>query len=307
MVVSIHCIVNPRSGGGSVGKDWESIRSRIKRKVGDVSFTFTDRKGAASKIARDLSNQGVEVLCVIGGDGTVSEVVDGVLRADRRPGICILNLGTGGDFSRTLGVPGDLDLALDKLKTGKLLAADAGRVLYTSETDATESERYFINITGCGMAGAVVRSVNRSKKRFGGFSYYLGSARNVFTYRSKPIQFRMDGGEWIYRKITTLAICNGQYFGGGMRVAPKSELSDGLLDVTLINDWNLFAKAVYSRNFYNGTILSTPGVEAYRCKVIEVKPDGMTEDPAFIDCDGEDIGVIPMRVEILPRVVSFFV
>lgn len=308
MAKKIHFLVNPKSGGGSVEKNWDSISQRIQKEIGSFDFTFTRSKGDGSKKARELMDSKLDVLAIIGGDGTVSEAIDGVMRSQdpSQVSLVVLNLGTGGDFSKTLGVPGDLEIALNKIDTGKRTPVDVGKVIYNRESDQQQADRYFINITGCGMAGAVVRSVNRSSKKFGGFSYYLGSLSNVLSYHNKPIRFRLDGGEWIEKKITTLAICNGQYFGGGMRVSPHSELGDGYFDITILNDWNLFSKAFYSKNFYNGTILTTPGVESYKCKKIEIQPLE-SNNPAIIDCDGEDIGVVPMTVEVIPSPVNFLV
>lgn len=308
MSQKIHFLVNPNSGGGSVRRNWESISERIQKRIGNFNFTFTSAKGEGSSLATELVNSGTQVLVIIGGDGTVSEVVDGVMRSKKPDSVSlvVLNLGTGGDFSKTLGVPGDLDMALQKIDHGKQKLVDVGKLLYKKDSGSDYIERYFINITGCGMAGAVVRSVNQSAKRFGGFSYYLSSLGNVLSYTNKPLRFRLDGGEWITRKVTTLAICNGQYFGGGMRVSPNSEIADGVFDITILNDWNLFQKAVYSKNLYNGTILQTSHVESYHCKKIEIEPID-TKDLAIIDCDGEDIGFIPMTVEVIPSAVRFLI
>lgn len=307
MAHKIHFIVNPNSGGGSVGKNWDNLLARIENKVGKIEYSFTNSKGHGSTIALECCNQKNEILVVIGGDGTVSETVDGIIKSkNTNVSILVLNLGTGGDFSRSLGVPGDLDIALDRIQSGIKKNVDVGIVKYKSELTGELLTRYFVNITGCGMAGAVVRTVNKSSKKFGGFSYYLGSLSNVLSYSNKPIKIRLDGGSWIERKVTTLAICNGQYFGGGMRISPNSELNDGVLDVTILKDWNLFQKAFYSKNFYNGTISQAPNVEFFKCKKIEIEPT----DPnniAIIDCDGEDIGKIPMEVEIIPNAVTFLV
>ncbi|MCC5814062.1 MAG: diacylglycerol kinase family lipid kinase [Leptospira sp.] len=308
MAKKTHFLVNPKSGGGSVGNNWESISRKIENSIGEFEFQFTKAKGEGSSLAKSIADSGCDTIVVIGGDGTVSEVVDGIMKSkhSKKVKIAILNLGTGGDFSKTLGVPGDVELALEKLQAGKSKLVDVGLVEYFHEISKSMEKRHFINITGCGMAGAVVRSVNRSSKRFGGFSYYLGSMGNVLSYKNKHIEMRLDDGDWVDKKITTIAICNGQYFGGGMRVSPNSELCDGFFDITLLNDWNFFYKAYYSKNFYNGTILTSPGVESYRCKKVEIRPvDG--QEPAIIDCDGEDIGLVPMTVEVIPSAVQFIV
>lgn len=312
MSQSIHFLVNPNSAGGSVGKHWESLAMRIESTIGPFSYTFTQQKGDGSSLAKLLIDTNpTTTIVVLGGDGTVSEVVDGVMRSSDHENVslAIVNLGTGGDFCKSLGVPHDLDSVLARLANPNPKSVDGGKISYRREWDGSTGERYFINITGCGMAGEVVRSVNQSAKRFGAFSYYLGSLANVLSYQNKPIRFRLDDGEWEERTITTLAVCNGRYFGGGMCISPESRLDDGFLDIVCIGDWNLIEKAMNSGNFYNGNILSTPGVESFPCQSIEIQPMPGREEikPAIIDCDGEDIGTIPMRVEIVPRAIQFLV
>ncbi|WCL49417.1 diacylglycerol/lipid kinase family protein [Leptospira sp. GIMC2001] len=307
MAKKVHFLVNPNSGGGDVGRNWEEISKRIQKKIGKFEFTFTGSKGHASTLAQEKIREKTDILVIIGGDGTVSEVVDGVIKSKNNSvSLVVLNLGTGGDFSKTLGVAGDLEIALEKIQNGKIQKVDVGKVSYKKEINLPLEIRYFINITGCGMAGAVVRTVNKSSKRFGGFSYYLGGLANLITYQNKAIRYKLDDSEWVSTKITTLAVCNGQYFGGGMRISPKSELNDGYFDVVLLQDWNLFQKAYYSKNLYNGTILSSAQVESYRCKKIEIEPID-PQDYVYIDSDGEDIGIIPMKVEVLPSAVQFLI
>lgn len=303
---SIQFIINPRSGGGTVGKNWDSIQERLERSLGKFEFIFTSKKGSGSELGKQFADEGRQILVIVGGDGTVSEVVDGVMRGKTKPKLGILNLGTGGDFSRTIGIPGDLDLAIEKIKANTTRLVDVGRIEYYDPILKQEKDRYFINVAGCGMAGEVVYTVNRSSKRFGAFSYYLGSAANILKYKNKIVKIQLDHKEPIERKITTLAICNGQFFGGGMQISPQSEISDGYFDVVILGDWNLLQKAYYSKNFYNGTILETNKVESYRCKVVEVYPLG-EDSPVRIDCDGEDLGVIPMRAEILSSAIGFLV
>lgn len=136
------------------------------------------------------------------------------------------------------------------------------------------------------MSGKVVIMINPSKKRFGGFSYYLASL--LFSNKNQKVQVILDTEE--PKEFTiNLAVCNGQYFGGGMQISPKSQLTDGLLNVVIIDDWNTIRKILYSPT----------------AKKVKVLPIGDSE--CFIDNDDEDVGRIPMEVYIVPSAVRFLV
>lgn len=301
----IHFLINPTSGGGSAGKTWVQIQNFVESKIGEFSFEFTTSKGQGKEIAFQAARNGVEKLIIIGGDGTISEAVTGV-RASGSLDIVlgVLNLGTGGDFCKTLGVPGDIKLALDKIQSGRVVSIDIGVVNYLNHRGQVE-ERNFINITGCGMSGKVVTTINQSKKRFGGFSYYLASLQNFFSYKNQKVQVILDDKAPREFTIVNLAICNGQYFGGGMQISPKSQLTDGLLDVVIVDNWNAIQKIFYSPKLYNGSILNAPGVYSFTAKKVKVVPIGDSE--CLIDNDGEDVGRIPMEVYLIPSAVKFLV
>jgi diacylglycerol kinase (ATP) len=301
----IHFLVNPTSGGGSAGKTWPGIRSFLESKLGVFSFEFSTSRGHAKELAFQAGRNSVEKLIIIGGDGTISESVTGV-RASGNDSLVIgvMNLGTGGDFCRTLGVPGDIELAIGKILSGNATAIDIGRVNYINNQGKVE-ERNFINITGCGMSGKVVRTINQSRKLFGGFSYYLASLQNFFSYSNQKVKLYLDDLEPKSFSIVNLAICNGQYFGGGMNISPKSQITDGLLNIIVIDNWTSFQKIIYSSKLYNGSILNTPGVHTFSAKKVKVVPE--EGSVAYIDNDGEDVGMIPLEAEILPKAVKFFI
>jgi len=301
----IHFLVNPTSGGGIVGKRWAGIQHYLEAKVGSFSYEFSSARGHAKELAFLAGRNQVEKIVVIGGDGTISEVVTGIKASgNQNVTIGILNLGTGGDFCRTLGVPGDIELAIEKILHGKTIEVDLGVITYFNHQGKVE-ERNFINITGCGMSGLVVRTINQSKKRFGGFSYYLASLQNFFSYKNQKVKLYLDDQEPKSFQIVTLAICNGQYFGGGMNISPQSKLTDGLFHVVVIDNWNHLQKIIYSSKLYNGSILTAPNVHCFTAKRVKVLPEA--ENEVLIDNDGEDIGKIPLEASIIPKAVKFFI
>jgi YegS/Rv2252/BmrU family lipid kinase len=300
----IHFIINPASGGGSAGKNWSRIRQIIDSKLGKYSFEFTISKGHGVDLAQKASESKVEKIVVIGGDGTISEIVTGIRKTSHSPSIGILNLGTGGDFCRSLGVPTDINLALDKIQNGNKILADIGRIKFL-DNSGIENERNFINITGCGMSGEVVRTINKSKKLFGGFSYYIASLQNFFSYKNRYLKIILDDKKEINLTAVTVAICNGQYFGGGMQISPASQISDGLFHIVVVGDWNYWEKLVHSSKLYNGSILTAPKVDTFTAKKVQIIPQEKEPPYTYIDNDGEDVGYIPLTAEIIPACVNF--
>lgn len=298
----LHFIINPASGGGSAGKVWAQARGYIESVLGAFSYEFTGQKGHAIELAKRASGRSEKIIG-IGGDGTISEIVTGVLQSGQNSAIGVLNLGTGGDLCRSLGIRSNMSQGLKRLQNGVPKPMDVGRVTFQTLNQSQEI-RYFMNITGCGMAGEVVRTINRSRKLFGSFSYYISSVQNLLSYKNKNIKIYLDDAvEPLHFKVVTVAVANGRYFGGGMQVAPGAKLDDGLFHVTVIGDWNLFEKVLYSSRLYGRKFLKTPGVHSFEAKKIRIEPEE-GETSVYIDSDGEDIGMIPMTVEILPSSIQ---
>ncbi len=298
-----HAIINPASSAGYVGRHLPEIRREMERHLGTVDFTLTEYRGHGELLARSARERGVDFLVVVGGDGTLSETVNGLLStsAGEMPRLFLLNAGTGGDFSRTLGISSDLSLSLQKLAGGREIAVDAGWCSYRGPGGETR-ERYFVNVAGCGLPGEVVRHVNRYLKQFGAFSYYLGALERILFYRNTPVRIRTPSGESVQEGLVSLAICNGQYFGGGMAISPDSDVTDGLFHVTLIKDWNLLEKVMSSRSLYDGTLPLRKGVSTFTTEEIYVEP--VTPRGALqLDMDGENPGTLPLHAKILPGVI----
>lgn len=300
-----HVIINPRAAGGSATERWKTIEPEVKQTIGEFSWQFTDKSGAAIQMTSDALEKGAKSIIVIGGDGTVSEAVNGFLtsQAGKKATLSILNLGTGGDFCRTLGVPSDYHIALDSYKKGRTIQVDAGKIEFV-DFNGKPGTRFFVNVAGCGMAGEVVQAVNQSSKRFGGFSYYLGALGKLFSYKNKHVSYSVDGGPFEEKNIVTLAVCNGQFFGGGMQISPAAEINDGFFHITVLDNWSIGQKVMNSRNMYNGTVYGLTGVLSMKAKTITVNPVEKG-DQILIDSDGDCPGMLPFKATVLPKAVSF--
>jgi diacylglycerol kinase (ATP) len=232
---------------------------------------------------------------VVGGDGTVHEVVNGAIAADGVE-LAVLPRGTGKDFVRSLRIPSDLRGALEVARSGRPRAIDAGRATYRA-ADGSEATTHFANFAGAGISGAIARRANDTSKALGGKVSFLVATVAVFAkWRSADISVRIDDEERSGDMFEVL-VMNGDYAAGGMWVTPDAEPDDGRLDVLLIGD---VTKADFIRTFpkiYRGKHLSHPKIDVVHGRRVEV--DATPRVPVVLD--GEQPGTTPARFELIPR------
>ncbi len=296
-------VVNPKAANGATGRHWPRLAKLIGSTLGQFTPVFTSSGGDGTRIARQAIEQGAELVISVGGDGTHNEVLNGLFSESglRNPSsrMAVVPAGTGGDLRRSLGLPASQRDVIAALGEGRR-CVDVGRLEFTGD-DGSPGARYFLNVSSCGVSGRVVEVVNSSGKWLGGrLSFAIGSARALAGYRDQRLRLRLDGGEVRELSITALAVANGQYFGGGMRVAPAAEMDDGLFDVTIWKGFTLADFVLKSASLYSGSHLRLPGVESHRAKRVEAEP-GSGGEVVLIDLDGERPGRLPAAWEVLPR------
>ena len=235
---------------------------------------------------------------VVGGDGTVHEVVNGLVSsgASGEVELAVLPRGTGKDLVRSLRIPCELGRALQVARDGSLRAVDVGRAAYAS-WDGSRAEAYFANFGGAGVSGAIARRANRSSKALGGRISFFAATIAVFArWQSARVTVDIDGVQRSGDMFEVL-VMNGDYAAGGMWVTPEAEPDDGLLDVLLIGD---VTKTDFVRTFpkiYRGKHLSHPKIDVVRGSAVQV--DAATALPIVLD--GEQPGTTPARFELVPR------
>ncbi|HEY3359711.1 MAG TPA: diacylglycerol kinase family protein [Polyangia bacterium] len=300
-------VVNPRSGNGSVERRWGEIASTVREAFGSYEHAFTTGPEDATRIARRALEDGFELVVALGGDGTLNEVVNGFFDAAGAPvnpgaALGVIPVGTGGDFRKTLGLPNDIRAAAAALRGRAVLQADVGR-LSLVDGQGQPRTRHFMNIASFGIGGLVDHIVNTTSKALGGrLSFFLATARAAIAYRNQPVRLSFDGEAPIELRINNVAVANGQYFGGGMHIAPKARLDDGFFDVVAIGDLSALDLALKMRHVYAGTHLDMPKVLYRRARHVKAEP----VDPAakvLLDVDGEQPGAIPSIFELLPGAV----
>ena len=292
-------IVNPRSAAGSTGRRWAAIERTLRsRLLAPFDLAFTERPNHATIIAREAAERYGRIVA-LGGDGTVNEVVNGLIADDRpvRPDLAlgIIPRGTGADFVRTLGITHDLEGAIERLTAGTAREVDVGKVRY-HRPDGGEGVRYFINEASIGMGAAVCERVNRSSKRLGGrLSFLLGILRTVPRYRSQPVRLALDGGPAEEVLLDNAWVANGQYSGGGIRMAPRARLDDGLLDVVRMGQTTFLQKLTQFGELRSGAFVDRPHVAYLTATRVEMDTDAVVA----LETEGEPIGTLPATFELI--------
>jgi YegS/Rv2252/BmrU family lipid kinase len=228
-----------------------------------------------------------ELLVVVGGDGTLNEVVNGVVGSNAE--LAILPAGTGQDFGRTYGIPTRFDDAVRLALTGESKTIDLGRATFAG------GERYFANVGSVGMSGAVAKRANSMSKRLGGrATFYYALVREFARWQNTEVTVTFDGGE---RRgpMHDVIVANGQWHGGGMRLAPEARFDDGLFDVVVIGDVSKLDFVTTSPKLYKGGHVHHPRVEVLRTAALTVE----AAEPLPVELEGEPVGTTPARFEIV--------
>jgi diacylglycerol kinase (ATP) len=246
---------------------------------------MSTRPGELTELAR---NAEADLIVVVGGDGSVNEVVNGV--AGRPLDVAVLANGTGKDFARTHGIPTGFDHAVRVALQGRVREMDLGHVTFAG------GDRYFANVSSLGMSGAVAQRANSMSKALGGrLTFFYALTREFFTWKNTNV--RVETAEATRTgPMHDVVVANGRFHGGGMKLAPEAETNDGLFDVLLIGDVSKLDFVTTAPKLYRGTHVTHPKVEILRSPFVEVDADS----PLPLETDGELVGTTPVRFEIVP-------
>lgn len=291
-------LVNPASAGGSTGKRWAEIARRAAARGLDGDALISSGPGQLSVLAAAAVRDGAGRLVIVGGDGSVNEVVNGIVGAADVE-IAIIPRGTGWDFVRTFDIPRDLDAAIDIALNGSVREVDAGAVTYRTWS-GEDAHAHFANVASAGISGAIAQRANESSKALGGkVSYYWATLAVFFGWQTGEMSVTVDEESRSGRMIDAM-ICNGRFLGGGMMMCPEAEPDDGLFDIMLIGDVTKRDLAFVLPKTYKGRHLPHPRLELLRGSVVTVD----AAEPLPIELDGEQPGTTPARFEIVPRALK---
>jgi YegS/Rv2252/BmrU family lipid kinase len=292
--VSTAFLINPASDNGNTGRRWPEITRAAASAGLEGDALISERPGHLAELARQAATSGARLLVVVGGDGSVNEVVNGIAGLDVE--LAVVPRGTGWDFARTHAVPHRLEDALAVARDGRPRTVDLGLASYRSWA-GDSAESYFANIASAGMSGAIARRANETTKALGGKVSYLIATLAVFSrWRAGQLNVTV-GVEARSGRMHDVVVAIGRYFGGGMMICPEASPDDGLFDVLLIGDLTKRDLVLTLPKTYRGRHLPHPKAELLRGAAATIESAG-AEVP--IELDGEQPGTTPARFEIVP-------
>jgi diacylglycerol kinase (ATP) len=278
-------VLNPRAGSADVAL----VERAAAARRWDV--VTTERAGQAGRLARAAAREGVRLIVVAGGDGTVNEVVTGL--GDRRDGVvlALLPLGTGNDLARTLGIPLELEAALEAAAAGPARRIDLVRVR------ARGRVRLCVNVAAGGFSARVDQKLTpRLKERWGPLSYVRAAASAIVPVPAHLVRLRVDG-QVIEEEVVNVFVANGRSCAGGLLVAPDADVEDGLADVVLVRAASVPALGAVAARFLTGTLLESDLAVHRRAR--EVRVAGRPR--LRFNVDGELLAPGVTSFKVLPR------
>jgi YegS/Rv2252/BmrU family lipid kinase len=293
-------ICNQRSGRGGVAKALPEIRKHLEERGLEYEVRTTQHAGHATELAREALDEGKKFLVAVGGDGTIHEVVNGMIENDVAVTpdavLGIVAAGTGSDFIKTFGIPATPGHAVAHLDGDESFPIDIGKITYTQ--DGAEVVRYFPNIAEAGIGADTVERAARLPRWLGPTVYFFAFWLVIRKFRSAKV--KVDLVDRIHEgTMSNLVVANGQFFGGGMKVAPKAAPTDGLLDIQIHNPRKRESIAIMPK-MYKGEHIPHPDIHESKRVRVSIEADR----PLRIEADGEVLGFTPATFEILRNAIN---
>src|SRR5207253_4593774 len=305
-------IVNPASADGATREVWPKFASDLRTHFGPFTVVFTEGTGHGRALAAEAAKQGTKLIIACGGDGTISEVANGILESNQETELGILPGGTGSDFRRSLGMPTNTAAAARALRDGRTRVIDAARVTFLND-DGERETRFFVNVASFGMSTEVLTRTasGEAKKWIPGFAPRKLSSRLSYaaatvqtTLTSSPIEVNIQLDEHPERRLRVAEFCvaNARYYGGGMKIAPDAKFDDGFFDIVTIGDASSFRILANAPRLYFGAHLRMNEVTHALAKQVVARAI-KKDDVVRVELDGEVLGRLPATFEIVPRVL----
>jgi YegS/Rv2252/BmrU family lipid kinase len=294
-------IVNPNAGVKKGTRDWPAILKMLNEEQVSFEYRLTESKSHAIGLTMRMVEEGYRRFCVVGGDGTLNEVLNGLLGQEKVPvsgfTLAMIPVGTGNDWCRTLGIPFDYRLAIRLLNTGNTMITDVGKVSYYHHEE--KCNRFFMNVAGMGYDALVAKKTNLSKEhgRGGPLVYFYFIFASLFQYKFMDAVIEVDGEVVHQGGIFSMNVGIGKYNGGGMMQVPYAVPDDGLIDLMLIRKAPKWIVIRYAHKLFDGSLVNLPMVLTARGTSIRIRSEGTI----YLETDGESMGHTPFEFDVLPR------
>jgi YegS/Rv2252/BmrU family lipid kinase len=291
-------VVNPNASHGEAGKDFEkSISSLLREEIADYDIHITT--GPEDALNFVTKNPNYDRIISVGGDGTLNEIVNGMIKGKSNASVGIVALGSGNDLARTINLKHNYREMVRIAAGENVRKIDLLKVSYV-DMNGVKASRYAVNVVGAGFDAAITVRMNKSRfKTSGKMAYLLSFLMEFFTSKTYPLTFIVDGEE-TSDSYFFLTMANGNYFGGGMRIAPKALVDDGYFDVVGVSKMSKLRLLYHFPKIYRGEHLVVDTVSYRTAKNISLKSDR----DVIIQMDGEVVGSLPMEISICEKALK---
>ncbi len=304
-----YVIVNPHAGSKKARADWPEIRKILIKKNFDFESVYTERRYHATELTIQAIEGGYRHLIVVGGDGTLNEVVNGVFKQTLIPTtditIGVVSVGTGNDWGRMYKMPSKYKKQIKVIRKGNTILQDVGQVTHNYADEA--HKHFFINIAGMGFDALVAKKTNIAKQRGigGAFMYLLNLVIGLFQFNHNIISIKNGNNIIFSGKVFSMSIGICSYNGGGMKQLPMAIPDDGLFDVTVIRKISKVKIVRNIGNLYDGSFLKLKEVETFTGSEFEVI--STPKCSLYLETDGESLGNSPLYFRIIPKAARLII
>jgi diacylglycerol kinase (ATP) len=294
-------ILNPNAGGSLAGKEWPHIEKELLSQGFNFELVKTEKPMHAINLTEIKLKEGFRKIIAIGGDGTLHEVVNGIMKQNfvntDEILLAMISVGTGNDWIKTHLISPDYKVAIQQIKNGNTIKQDVGKIVYKNGGPNPEV-RYFINSVGIGFDARVVEYImpNKQKGQSNKSDYVVGLIKSLFTNKNILTRLQLDN-ETIHAKIYNLTVGLCKFKGGGFKMSPHAIPNDGKLDITLacrITKGKLIANLP---KIFGGKVDQIKQFEFFKVNDLMLHPSG----PICTEADGEFLGHHPLQVTVIPN------
>lgn len=303
MLHTFYVIINPTSGMGRAKRNWKKINILLNKYKLDFEYQFSEYSKHETELVKQAIRKGYRKIISIGGDGTLFNILNGVMTQEFINPIDIeigvIPIGTGNDWTRSHKIPKNIEKAIQIIKEGKTVQQDVGYIELLNENKSA----YFNILAGSGFVGHVVHKTTKIKK-VGPLAFALGTLLSLAGHKLNTLKIHIND-EIIDTKSLLTVVGNLKYTGGGMQLTKNPNSLDGLLDVTIARHINKPTIVGNIFNLFNGKIVNHRLVSNYKTDKLKIEIKDKTE--SFVQADGEIIGKGGFQVELIPQAVTYIV
>ena len=290
-------IVNLIAGQGRCKALFPKVKRVLDRRKVDYDLHYTNEPMEAVDVAQMGIEAGFTHIVAMGGDGTVNEVTNGIVTSATDAVLGVIPAGTGNDFIRMLGIPPDPFAAIDLLLSDHERTIDLGRV---------GEDRYFVNGLGIGIDAQVARDVLGMERSRGAAAYLYAAVKEIFRFKAFPVELAGDGWKEEYELIS-LGLANGRYCGGGFKLAPRADITDGLVDISAIEDFPKLERLIRLPQARKGNHLKLAKVHYWQERAVTVSSPArlvahIDGEPYKIPGKEFTVRAVPNALRVIARV-----